>query len=127
MDAAVRTHQQQQQDGEDSSHGSMESLYSEKGTQKQDTSEGAKKKKMRPKSSSQRERAKAVQERVSQYRDGKLNLPAHDVVQNSIHFKTGKVDLQLCDDTMSSGGVTDTVQGSMLIQVGCRPDQGCSI
>lgn len=124
MDAAVRTHQQQQQDEDSSSRGSMESIYSEKGTQKQDKSEDAKKKKKRPKSSSQG-RNTSVQERISQYREGKLNLPAHEVVQNSIHLKTGKVDLQLCDDTMGSGGVTDTVQGSMLIQVSWVM-QGCS-
>lgn len=113
MDAAVRTQQQQRQDGDDSSLGSLESLSSEKGSQKTDKS-GKETKRKKPKSSSQREQA--VQERISQYREGKLNLPAHDVVQNSFHFKTAKVDLQLCDDT-SGSELTDTVQGSMLIQV----------
>jgi hypothetical protein len=110
MDAAVRTHQQQrQEDGDASSFGSLESLSSDK----PDKSEDAKKRKGKRLSKAATDRENAMQDRISQYREGKLNLPPHEVIQNSFHFKTGKVDLQLCDDTSSCG----TVQGSMLIQV----------
>ena len=113
MDAAVRTYQEQSAQDADSdkeSTGSLDSVLNEKDNQK---SSKESKKKM---SKSSRQKEVAMKERIQHYRDGTLNLPAHEVIQNSFHFKTGKVDLQLCDDT-SGSGVTDTVQGSMLIQV----------
>lgn len=119
MDAAVRTHQQQEgeEDSDDGdSYGSLESVYSEKGSQKSDKPDKDAKKKKRKQSKSSSQKEKVIQERIAQYREGKQNLPAHEVIQNSFHFKTGKVDLQLCDDTTDSG-VTDAIQGSMLIQV----------
>lgn len=133
MDAAVRTHQLQrvEQEGEEDSDrdskGSLESISSDGGLQrasyqtgKKDDSDKkmkkSKNKKRQPKSSSVRN--KLLQERISQYREGKQNLPSYEVIQNSFHVKTGKVDLQLCDD-MSGSDMTDTVQGSMLIQVRC--------
>lgn len=116
MDAAVRTHQQQQEskDSDGESVGSLESIAGEKTDHKAE--KPGKEKKRKSKSSSQKEKEKAVQERIEQYQEGKQNLPPHEVIQNSFHFKTTRVDLQLCDDTTDSGGVTDTVQGSMLIQ-----------
>ena len=128
MDAAVRTAQQQRVEQDDSdrdSDMSMDSVSSERGAQrsstrdKVDEKQQKKKKKKRPsKSSSQK--LKVIEERIAHYREGKKNLPAYEIIQNSFHMKTGKVDLQLCDD-MGDSGVTDTVQGTMLIEV-CR---GC--
>ena len=110
----MRTYQEQSaQDGADSdkeSTGSLDSVLNEKDNQK--SSKESKKKR----SKSSRQKEAAMKERIQHYQDGRLNLPAHEVIQNSFHFKTGKVDMQLCDDT-SDSGVTDTVQGSMLIQV----------
>lgn len=131
MGAAVRTHQlQQEQDGADSdrdSEGSMESVSSDRSSERgarkasynASKKEGSEKKakinkKRKSKSSSMKN--KLLQERISQYREGKQNLPSYEVIQNSFHVKTGKVDLQLCDD-MSGADMADTVQGSMLIQV----------
>jgi len=117
MDAAVRTLQQQSEqdegDSDKESTGSLESISNEKGGQKPEKV-GRRAKKRKSKSSSQKE--KAMQERIEQYREGTQNLPAHEVIENSFHFKTGKVDLQLCGDTTDSG-VTESVQGSVLIQV----------
>lgn len=141
MDAAVRTAQQHREgpDSDRDSDASLESVSSagdkgsissssdrgssasEKGMQKsagldsKKEDKPKKKKKKRPsKSSSQK--MKLVEERISQYREGKKNLPPYEIIQNSFHVKTGKVDLQLCDD-MGDTGVTDTVQGTMLIEV----------
>ena len=125
MDAAVRTAQQQRGEQDDSDRDSdisMDSVSSERGTQrsynmrdKVDEKQQKKKKKKRPsKSSSQRQ--KVIEERITQYREGRKNLPPYEIIQNSFHVKTGKMDLQLCDD-MGDSGVTDTVQGTMLIEV----------
>ena len=125
MDAAVRTYQQREEgEGvESDSEGSMESVSSDRGSHKASyhankMEDGDKKmrKSQKKKSKSSAMKNKLVQERISQYREGKLNLPSYEVIQNSFHVKTGKVDLQLCDD-MSGADMTDTVQGSMLIQV----------
>lgn len=124
MDAAVQTAQQQRQEQEDpdsdrDSDASMDSVSSDRGTQRSATrdskQEEKRKKKKRPsKYSSQK--LKVIEDRISQYREGKKNLPAYEIIQNSFHVKTGKVDLQLCDD-MGDTGITDTVQGTMLIEV----------
>lgn len=127
MDAAVRT-QQVQREGEEAdsqdSEASFESTSSERSSHKsatgthdskvEENKKAKKPKKRKSKSSIQKD--KVLQERISQYREGKVNLPSYEVIQNSFHLKTGKVDLQLCDD-IGNSGVTDTVQGSMLIQV----------
>lgn len=54
------------------------------------------------------------------YQEGKQNLPANEVIQDSFHVKTGTVDLQLCDD-----------KGSLLLQlkeliVDVYPDQAAT-
>lgn len=128
MGAAVRTHQSQreEQEGAESdrdSEGSLESVSSDRGAQKasqhankMEAGEKKTKKSKKRKSKSSNMKNKLLQERISQYREGKQNLPSYEVIQNSFHVKTGKVDLQLCDD-MSGSDMTDTVQGSMLIQV----------
>ena len=133
MDAAVRTAQQQRQDQEEAadsdrySESSMESVSSDKGTQKSGQHpkvEGKKKKKKKRTSKSSTQKLKVIEERLSQYREGKKNLPSYEVIQNSFHVKTGKMDLQLCDD-MGDSGITDTVQGTMLIEVRSGCSWGC--
>lgn len=124
MDAAVRTQQLQRAeheaaDSDKDSECSMESVSSDRGSHKPGykTDESDKKTKSnKRKSKSRSMKSKLLQERIAQYREGKQNLPSHEVIQNSLHVKTNKVDLQLCDD-MSGADVMDSVQGSMLIQV----------
>ena len=58
-------------------------------------------------------REKAFQQTIADFREGRRNLPPYEVIQDSFHLRTGKVDLQLCDDTT----VGSTVEGSMLIQL----------
>ena len=116
----MRTHQLQRAEAEAESDrdsdGSLESVSSEMSTHRSTRrrAEAEEKKSKKRKSKSSVQKNKLLQEHIAQYREGKLNLPSYEVIQNSLHVKTGKVDLQLCDDT--SGG-TDTVQGSMLIEV----------
>lgn len=126
MDTAVRTAQRQRKDQEDpdsdrDSDVSNESVSSERGTQRpaRDTKveEKQKKKKKKRPSKTSSQRLKVIEERLAQYREGKKNLPSFEVIQNSFHVKTGKMDLQFCDD-MGDSGITDTVQGTMLIEVG---------
>lgn len=114
MDAAVRTYQLQRGDSDKESEGSIESVSTDKPVAPNNNSGERKKTKRKSKASSAKD--KAVQERIEKYREGKLNFPPYEVVQNSFHFKTGKVDLQLCDDIGNAAG-TDTVRGSMLIEV----------
>lgn len=128
MDAAVRTQQATRgADSDRDSTGSLESLSSDVGSQKSDSKADREAKQRKGRTSKlSSNRKKAAQERVAQYREGKVNLPAHEVIQNSFHIKTGKVDLQLCDDT-SESGVSDTVQGSMLIQVQWMAGKECHV
>lgn len=121
MDAAVRTQQLKRVEdgGTDSDTESVDSLDSISSTNDRSrpsandksSSSKAKSKKSNSSRSSQR-REKLISGRMKEYMDGRRNLPSHEVIQNSFHLKTGKVDLQLCDDTTSTG-----VQGSLLIQV----------
>lgn len=112
MDAAVRTAQLQRDEEDRASDISMESVS---GAQKPDSKSKSSKRKRKSKSDDMRD--ELIRERIAQYREGKLNLPAHEVIQNSFHLKTGKVDIQLCDDINASGGTTESVQGSILLQV----------
>lgn len=34
-----------------------------------------------------------------EYRSGLANMPAYEVIQNSVHIQTGNIDLQFCDDS----------------------------
>ena len=51
-------------------------------------------------------RERKAQTNVALYQLGHKNLPSHEIIQDSIHIKTGNVDLQLCDET-----------GSLLLQL----------
>lgn len=123
MDAAVRTQQLKrigsEDGGTDSDQESVDSFDSvsssnDRGKPISNNKAGntkGKTKKTRSSRSSQRHE-KVLSERMKEYMDGRRNLPSHEVIQSSFHLKTGKADLQLCDDTASNG-----VQGSLLIQV----------
>ena len=45
-----------------------------------------------------------------------MNIPRYKVIQNSFHLRSGKIDLQLCNDVVKEDG-SSKVQGSMLIQL----------
>ncbi len=116
MDAAVRTQQQKRGalDGRDSDEESVDSLESVTASNdrgKPKPSGNHRKHKKQSRSSQHHERV--FEEKMKEYMEGRKNLPSHEVIQNSFHLKTGKVDLQLCDDMASSGS-----EGSLLIQVG---------
>ena len=59
---------------------------------------------------------KAYHAKMVEYQEGRRNLPSYEVIQDSFHLQTGKLNLQLCDDTsIGSGG--STVEGSMKIEL----------
>ena len=78
------------------------------------TSKSKRKQHERSKDPSPNERA--YLQKISQYRQGMMNLPAYEIIQDSFHLKTGKIDLQLCDDTQA-GADGSSVEGSMRIQL----------
>ena len=131
MDAAVKSAQRMREEREKESEGStssLESLASVSGdtpfshklsSHSQEQQRQAKKN--RKGSSKKRSQAptaneKLVKQRISDYRDGKLNIPRYEVIQNSFHLRSGKIDLQLCNDVVKEDG-SSKVQGSMLIQL----------
>ena len=131
MDAAVKSAQRMREEREKESEGStssLESLASVSGdtpfSHKLSSSHSNSKqqaKKNRKTSSKKRSQAvsaneKLVKQRISDYRDGKLNIPRYEVIQNSFHLRSGKIDLQLCNDVIKEDG-SSKVQGSMLIQL----------
>ena len=52
------------------------------------------------------QRETAIKNRDLQYQMGQTNLPSHEVIQDSIHIKSGSLNLQLCD-----------TNGSLLLQI----------
>lgn len=126
MDAAVKSAQRVREEREKGSEGStssLESLASISGdapfSHKLSSQQQAKKN--RKTSSKKRSQAptaneQLVKQRISDYREGKLNIPKHEVIQNSFHLRSGKIDLQLCNDVIKEDG-SSKVQGSMLIQL----------
>lgn len=135
MDAAVKSAQRMREEREKESEGStssLESLASVSGdipfshklsshSQEQQRQQQQQAKKSRKTSSKKRSQAstaneKLVKQRISDYREGKLNIPGYEVIQNSFHLRSGKIDLQLCNDVVKEDG-SSKVQGSMLIQL----------
>lgn len=129
MEAAVHTAQAARRDreGQDSDRESVDSLESvmstesggskasagsEAGNDKKKVSGGEKTKKARPRKSLT-EKERIIKQRITDYRDGRLTVPPYEVVQDSFHLCSGKIELQLCDDTKESR----TAQGSMLLQL----------
>ena len=44
------------------------------------------------------QREMGIRNREVKYQLGKMSLPSYEVIQDSIHIKTGKLNIQLCDD-----------------------------
>ena len=95
--------------GDDSGSVSGESVMSEEGWSSVSTDDRqSRKKSSRKKSdgkSEKRERGKGLTQReitmkkkMYEYRSGLANMPAYEVIQNSVHVQTGNIDLQFCDD-----------------------------
>jgi hypothetical protein len=127
MDAAVKQAQRMREEREKESEGStssLESLASVSGDtpfSHKLSSHSQQTKKNRKASAKKRSQAlsaneQLVKQRISDYRDGKLNIPRYEVIQNSFHLRSGKIDLQLCNDVIKEDG-SSKVQGSMLIQL----------
>ena len=45
------------------------------------------------------QKEQAVKNRIQDYRSGRKNIPTHEIIQDSVHIQTGKIDLQFCDDS----------------------------
>ena len=132
MDAAVKAAQHTREEREKESEGStssLESLASVSGdtpfSHKLSSHSGDQRKQQGKKGrkSSSKKQSKGVsatdqliKQRIADYRDGKLNIPKYEVIQNSFHLRSGKIDLQLCNDVIKEDG-SSKVQGSMLIQL----------
>lgn len=133
MDAAVkvaqRTREEREKESEEGSTSSLESIVSAPGDtptshklSHQEQRQHREQEKKNRKSTSKRKAKKlsaaeaAIQERVEKYRDGTLSIPRYEVIQNSFHLRSGKIDLQLCNDVVKEDG-SRKVQGSMLIQL----------
>ncbi len=122
MDAAVRAYQLKKgEEGDSDSMGSLDSICSNASSVAADNSGGKKRGdravKSKKLSKSATLKSKEVEARISKYREGKVNLPPYEVIQNSFHLKTGNVDLDFCDDV----SIEDTIQGSIMIKVTLGP------
>ena len=93
--------------GDDSESVSGESVMSEEGWSSvaTDTDDGQTRKRTSRKKSDKKSSSKglsqkerAMKQRMYEYRSGLANMPAYEVIQNSIHVQTGNIDLQFCDD-----------------------------
>ena len=51
---------------------------------------------------------------INNWQEGRASLPSYEVIQDSFHLRSSRVDLQLCDDTSVRGG---GVQGSVLLRL----------
>lgn len=90
--------------------------FAVKDSSKKDKSSKSSKKPKQSKSELAKERA--IQQRMFDYQEGRYSLPPEEVIQNSFHFKCGRIDLQLCDDTEERGeDESERTQGSMLLQL----------
>ena len=54
-----------------------------------------------------------IKQRMYDYREGKVPVPHYEVIQDSFHLHSGKIEIQLCDDMEEAR----TAQGSMLLQL----------
>lgn len=125
MQAAVKAAQvaRLEQEKLDSDRESVDSMESTISTQSSEfggarPKQKSEKKKKQSKSSSEKSSMSAasqrtVKQRISDYREGIQPIPEYEVIQDSFHFCSGKIELQLCDDTEES----HTAQGSMLLQL----------
>lgn len=60
---------------------------------------------------------RVYQQKMLEYREGKRNVPLYEVIQDSFHLRTGKIDLQLCDDMTLDTDGSQKVESSMLLQL----------
>ena len=57
-------------------------------------------------------RAEKLEEKLKEYQDGRQPLPVFEIVQNSFHIRSGRLDIQFCDDVNKStdiGGVNSSL------------------
>ena len=57
-------------------------------------------------------RAEKLEEKLKEYQDGRQPLPGFQIVQNSFHIRSGRLDIQFCDDVNKStdiGGVNSSL------------------
>lgn len=57
-------------------------------------------------------RAEKLEEKLKEYQDGQQALPVFEVVQNSFHIRSGRLDIQFCDDinrTTEVGGINSSL------------------
>ncbi len=125
MQAAVKAAQvarleQEKQDSDRESVDSMESTISTQSSEYGRARPGQKsvdsKKKKGKQSSANKSMSasqRAVKQRLSDFREGIQSIPYYEVIQDSFHFRSGRIELQLCDDTEES----HTAQGSMLLEL----------
>jgi hypothetical protein len=149
MTAAVLTAQRQREEreallGDDSGSVSGESLASEEGwssvagddrqTRKKSSSPKNSRKKSESKSEKRRGKSKGLsqkeremKQKMYEYRSGLANMPAYDVIQNSVHVQTGNIDLQFCEDSAEEDDEREndgrpqsqrsTVESSLLVRL----------
>ena len=113
MSAAVRMAQKQREKneallGDDTESISGESVMSEEGSvrgaeggwgSKSSQKKSDKKGKGHKKKAGLSQKEWEVKNRIQDYRSGRRNIPAHEIIQDSVHIQTGKIDLQFCDDS----------------------------
>lgn len=102
-DAAVKSNQRERAKVR-SSKESLDSIESVSST----TSGGRRDEESRPKKikraksplkdNKEMQREMGIRNREVKYQLGKMSLPSYEVIQDSIHIKTGKLNIQLCDD-----------------------------
>ena len=57
-------------------------------------------------------RTERLEEKLREYQDGRQSLPVFEVAQNSFHIRSGRLDIQFCDDvnkSMDLGGVNSSL------------------
>lgn len=59
----------------------------------------------------EKHRLEKLEEKLKEYQDGRQFLPMFEVVQNSFHVRTGRLDIQFCDDVnrFAEGGVNSSL------------------
>ena len=59
----------------------------------------------------EKHRLEKLEEKLKEYQDGRKFLPMFEVVQNSFHVRTGRLDIQFCDDVnrLTEGGVNSSL------------------
>lgn len=61
-------------------------------------------------------KAEKLEEKLKEYQDGRRPLPVFEVVQSSFHIRSGRVDVQFCDD-MTKSGEFENVSSSLLVML----------